>query len=86
MQNLNEKISAYKTKISDTQLNLNELNSRLEVTRHNYLLKQSEMERKQRELAEHQQSLARLRHEKGALGERQSGLRMELATPQSRDG
>jgi hypothetical protein len=81
MQNLNEKISAYKMKINDTQLNLNELNNRLEMTRRNYLLKQSEMEHKQRELSEYQQNLERMRQEKGALVERQGGLRMDMSAP-----
>lgn len=81
MQNLNEKISAYRTKINDTQVNLNGLNNQLEMTRKSYLMKQSEMEQRQRELNEYQQSLARMRQEKGVLGERQGGLRMEMSAP-----
>lgn len=77
MQTLNEKIASYKTKINDNQQTLNELNNRLDATRKSYLLKQSEVEIKEKELKEYTQNMSRFSQEKLYLSEQQNGLKID---------
>jgi hypothetical protein len=77
MQTLNDKIAAYKTKISDSQATLNELNTRLEETRRSSALKQVEVERAERELNEYAVKLNKLAQEKLRLVEQQTNLNQD---------
>lgn len=77
MQTLNDKISTYKAKINDNQATLSELNNRLDSTRKSYLLKQSEVEIKEKEYKEYTQNLTRFAQEKLYLTEQQNSLKID---------
>lgn len=77
MQTLNEKITVYKTKINDNQSTLSDLNSRLDSTRKSYLLKQSEVEIKEKEIKEYSSNLNRFAQEKLNLNELQNSLKID---------
>ena len=73
----NEKISAYRNKIGDTQTTLNDLNLLLETTRRSYLLKQNEVELAEKELKDLTFNLNRLAQEKLYLTEQQKNLNQD---------
>jgi len=77
MQTLNDKITTYKTKINDNQATLGDLNQRLDATRKSYLLKQSEVEIKEKEYKEYTQNLTRFAQEKLYLTEKQNSLKID---------
>ena len=77
MQTLNDKISAYKIKINDSQATLNELNGKLDETRRSFASKQAEVENAERELNAYTMKLNRLAQEKLYLVEQQKNLNQD---------
>ena len=71
LNNLNLK---KRTKISDNQTNLNDLNQRLDVTRKSYAQKQGECEHAEKELRDVTMMLTRLAQEKLVLNEQLKNL------------
>ncbi|RNA38129.1 intersectin-1 isoform X7 [Brachionus plicatilis] len=77
MQALNDKISSYKTKISDNQTSLIDLNNRLDSTRKINSEKHAQMEAAEREMKDFSQKLARLAQEKYHLNEELKNLKQD---------
>lgn len=77
MQALNDKISSYKTKISDNQTSLIDLNNRLDATRKINSEKHAKMEASEKEMIDFSQKLARLAQEKFHLNEELKNLKQD---------